>query len=82
MYQIYPASFKDSNDDGLGDIPGILSEMDYIQDLGVDIIWLSPMYESPQHDMGYDISDYEAVYKPYGRHALHGMILLQDTSLT
>lgn len=66
VYQIYPASFKDSNDDGLGDIPGIISKIDYIKDLGIDIIWVSPMYESPQHDMGYDISDYETVYKPYG----------------
>jgi oligo-1,6-glucosidase len=66
VYQIYPASYKDSNADGLGDIPGIISKIDYIQDLGIDIVWLSPMYESPQHDMGYDISDYESVYAPYG----------------
>lgn len=66
VYQIYPASFKDSDDDGLGDIPGILSEIDYVKDLGIDIIWLSPMYDSPQYDMGYDISNYEDVYRPYG----------------
>jgi len=66
VYQIYPASYKDSNNDGLGDIPGIISKIDYIKDLGVDIVWLSPMYDSPQHDMGYDISNYEAVYPPYG----------------
>ncbi|KAG9235699.1 alpha-glucosidase [Amylocarpus encephaloides] len=66
VYQIYPASFKDSNNDGLGDIPGIISKIDYIKDLGIDIIWVSPMYDSPQHDMGYDISNYEAVYPPYG----------------
>lgn len=66
IYQIYPASFKDSNGDGLGDLPGILSELDYIQSLGVDAIWICPMYDSPQHDMGYDISDYEKVYPPYG----------------
>jgi oligo-1,6-glucosidase len=65
-YQIWPASFKDSNGDGLGDIPGILSKLDYLHDLGVDVIWLSPMYASPQVDMGYDISDYNAVYPPYG----------------
>lgn len=65
-YQIYPASFKDSNDDGLGDIPGIVSKVDYLKDLGVDIVWLSPMYESPQVDMGYDISNYEEVHAPYG----------------
>lgn len=66
IYQIYPASFKDSNGDGIGDLPGIISKLDYIQSLGVDAIWLCPMYDSPQHDMGYDISDYEAVYAPYG----------------
>ncbi|GME64880.1 hypothetical protein GTA08_BOTSDO06418 [Neofusicoccum parvum] len=66
IYQIYPASFKDSNGDGLGDLPGILSELDYIQSLGVDAIWICPMYDSPQYDMGYDISNYEAVYPPYG----------------
>ncbi|KAK3494334.1 alpha-glucosidase [Neurospora hispaniola] len=66
VYQIYPASFKDSNGDGLGDIPGIISKLDYIQNLGVDIIWVSPMFESPQIDMGYDVSNYEEVYPPYG----------------
>ncbi|KAH6664393.1 alpha amylase [Plectosphaerella plurivora] len=66
VYQIYPASFKDSNNDGLGDIPGILSKVDYLADLGVDVVWVSPMYKSPQFDMGYDISDYEAVHEPYG----------------
>lgn len=66
VYQIYPASFKDSNDDGLGDIPGIISKIDYLQDLGVDIVWVSPMFESPQVDMGYDISNYEEVHRPYG----------------
>jgi oligo-1,6-glucosidase len=65
-YQIWPASFKDSNGDGLGDIPGILSKLDYLHNLGVDVIWLSPMYASPQIDMGYDISDYNAVYPAYG----------------
>ncbi|CAJ2507061.1 Uu.00g082470.m01.CDS01 [Anthostomella pinea] len=66
VYQIYPASFKDSNSDGLGDIPGIISKVDYLADLGVDIVWVSPMFESPQVDMGYDISNYEAVHAPYG----------------
>ncbi|KAK4124010.1 glycoside hydrolase family 13 protein [Parathielavia appendiculata] len=65
-YQIYPASFKDSNGDGLGDIPGILSRIDYLKDLGIDVVWISPMFDSPQVDMGYDISDYERVYTPYG----------------
>ncbi|PLB53877.1 glycoside hydrolase [Aspergillus steynii IBT 23096] len=66
IYQIYPASFKDSNNDGIGDIPGIISSLDYITSLGVDVVWLSPMYDSPQHDMGYDVADYESVYPPYG----------------
>ena len=66
VYQVYPSSFKDSNGDGLGDIPGIISKLDYLKDLGVDIIWLSPHYDGPQMDMGYDISDYESVYPKYG----------------
>ncbi|KAH7139479.1 alpha-glucosidase-like protein maltase [Dendryphion nanum] len=66
FYQVYPASFKDSNGDGWGDIPGLLSKIPYIASLGVDVVWLSPMFESPQVDMGYDISDYEAVDPSYG----------------
>lgn len=66
FYQIYPASFKDSNGDGLGDIPGIISKLDYLKDLGVNVVWVSPMFESPQVDMGYDISNYEGVHAPYG----------------
>ncbi len=66
VYQVYPASFKDSNGDGLGDIRGVLSKIDYLHDLGVDVVWISPMYDSPQRDMGYDIRSYEKVYEPYG----------------
>lgn len=66
VYQIYPASFNDSNADGIGDIPGIIEKLDYIKDLGVDVVWVCPTYDSPQVDMGYDISDYESVYPPYG----------------
>lgn len=66
VYQIYPASFQDSNNDGIGDLRGITQQLDYIQALGVDVIWICPMYESPQVDMGYDISNYEAVHAPYG----------------
>ncbi|KAJ8099012.1 glycoside hydrolase superfamily [Lipomyces tetrasporus] len=65
VYQIYPASFKDSGD-GIGDIPGIISKLDYINNLGVDIVWLCPCYKSPQVDMGYDISDYRDIYEKYG----------------
>ncbi|SJX62703.1 probable maltase [Sporisorium reilianum f. sp. reilianum] len=66
VYQIWPASFRDSNNDGMGDIQGIIASLDYVKSLGVNTIWLSPMYDSPQVDMGYDISDYESVYPPYG----------------
>ncbi|KAK9384233.1 glycoside hydrolase superfamily [Lipomyces mesembrius] len=66
VYQIYSSSFKDSNGDGIGDIPGITSELDYIKSLGVDIIWMCPSYKSPQYDMGYDLSDFRDVYEKYG----------------
>ncbi|PGH12203.1 hypothetical protein AJ80_06823 [Polytolypa hystricis UAMH7299] len=66
VYQIYPSSFQDSNGDGIGDIPGIISRLDYFQNLGVDIVWLSPILKSPQVDMGYDISDYYDIHAPYG----------------
>ena len=66
IYQIYPRSFSDGNGDGLGDIPGIISKLDYLKDLGVNCVWLSPVYDSPQEDNGYDISDYRNIYKPFG----------------
>ena len=66
FYQIWPNSYKDSDGDGIGDIPGIISTLDYLKDLGVDAIWLCPIYDSPQVDMGYDIRDYQAVWAPYG----------------
>jgi len=65
-YQIYPRSFQDSNDDGMGDIPGIISRLDEIRDLGVGIIWLSPVYKSPDADNGYDISDYREINPRFG----------------
>lgn len=65
-YQIYPKSFYDSNGDGIGDIPGIISKLDYLQDLGVDILWLSPCYSSPLADQGYDISDYYNIDPRFG----------------
>lgn len=65
-YQIYPKSFYDSNGDGIGDIPGIISKLDYLKDLGVDIIWLSPCYQSPLADQGYDISDYYNIDPRFG----------------
>jgi len=66
VYQIYPRSFCDSNGDGIGDIRGITSKMDYLKELGVDVIWLSPVYQSPNDDNGYDISDYQAIMEEFG----------------
>ena len=65
-YQIYPKSFMDSNGDGIGDLKGIISKLDYLKDLGVDIVWLSPIYQSPLADEGYDISDYYAIDPRFG----------------
>lgn len=66
VYQIYPRSFQDSNGDGVGDIPGIISRLDYLHKLGVGVLWLSPVYKSPQVDNGYDISDYRDIHEEYG----------------
>jgi oligo-1,6-glucosidase len=66
IYQIYPRSFKDSNGDGIGDINGIISKLDYLKELGIDVIWLSPVYQSPNDDNGYDISDYRAIMDEFG----------------
>ncbi|MGF1905638.1 glycoside hydrolase family 13 protein [Aliivibrio salmonicida] len=66
VYQIYPRSFCDSNDDGIGDIQGIISKLDYLTTLGIDVIWLSPVYQSPMDDNGYDISDYQAIAAEFG----------------
>lgn len=66
VYQIYPRSFKDSNGDGIGDLNGITEKMDYLKELGIDVIWLSPVYESPNDDNGYDISNYQEIMKDFG----------------
>lgn len=66
IYQIYPRSFQDSNDDGIGDLPGIITRLEYIANLGVDAIWISPFFKSPQKDFGYDVSDYCDVNPEYG----------------
>ena len=66
FYQIYPRSFCDTNGDGIGDIPGIISKLDYLKDLGVDVLWLSPVYESPNDDNGYDISNYKSIHPDFG----------------
>ena len=66
IYQIYPRSFADSNGDGVGDLPGIISKLDYVQWLGVDAIWLSPIYPSPMADFGYDVSNYHDIDPIFG----------------
>ena len=66
VYQIYPRSFKDSNGDGIGDLNGITEKMEYLEKLGVNVVWLSPVYQSPNDDNGYDISDYRAIMTEFG----------------
>ncbi|MGZ9549568.1 glycoside hydrolase family 13 protein [Staphylococcus epidermidis] len=65
-YQVYPRSFNDSNGDGIGDLPGLIEKIDYLENLGIDVIWLSPMYPSPNDDNGYDISDYRGIMSEFG----------------
>ncbi|WHY78540.1 alpha-glucosidase [Neobacillus sp. WH10] len=74
-YQIYPRSFMDSNGDGIGDIQGIISKLDYLKDLGIDVIWVSPMYQSPNDDNGYDISDYQEIMAEFGTMADFDLLL-------
>lgn len=66
IYQIYPRSFADSNGDGIGDLNGITAHLDYLETLGIDVIWLSPVYKSPNDDNGYDISDYRDIMDDFG----------------
>jgi oligo-1,6-glucosidase len=75
VYQIYPRSFKDSDGDGVGDIKGIISKLDYVKSLGVDMVWLNPIYASPNKDNGYDISDYENIMKEFGTMADFDVLL-------
>ena len=77
VYQIYPRSFMDSDGDGIGDLPGILSKLDYLKYLGVNVIWLSPVYDSPNDDNGYDIRDYRAIMKEFGTMADFDRLLTQ-----
>ena len=81
VYQIYPRSFNDTNGDGVGDIPGIIEKLGYLKDLGVNIIWLSPVYSSPNEDNGYDISDYKAINKEYGSMADMDMLIEEAKKL-
>ncbi|MCL2035565.1 MAG: alpha-amylase family glycosyl hydrolase, partial [Oscillospiraceae bacterium] len=81
VYQIYPRSFCDSNGDGIGDINGIALKLEYLKELGVDVIWLSPVYESPMRDNGYDISDYRAINPEFGTMEDFGRMLHKAHSL-
>ncbi len=80
VYQIYPRSFCDSDGDGVGDIRGIISKLDYLKNLGIDIIWLSPIYKSPNDDNGYDISDYKDVHEDFGTMADFDELLSEASS--
>src|SRR5688572_28265818 len=66
VYQVYPRSFQDSNGDGVGDLPGVLARLDHLVELGVDAVWLSPIYVSPMADFGYDVADYTAIHPEFG----------------
>lgn len=66
VYQIYPRSFMDSNGDGIGDLKGIIEKIPYLKELGVNVVWLSPIYQSPNDDNGYDISDYRRIMDEFG----------------
>ncbi|ETI70846.1 glycoside hydrolase family 13 protein [Neobacillus vireti] len=74
-YQVYPRSFMDSNGDGIGDIKGIIAKLDYLKELGIDVIWVSPMYQSPNDDNGYDISDYQEIMAEFGTMADFDLLL-------
>ena len=65
VYQIYPKSFQDTNDDGIGDLQGIIKHLDYIKELGATVIWLNPIYPSPQVDNGYDIANYQDIHSSF-----------------
>ena len=77
IYQVYPRSFCDSNGDGIGDLKGIASKLDYLKELGINVIWLSPVYRSPNDDNGYDISDYQDIMEDFGTMADFDALLAQ-----
>jgi alpha-glucosidase len=77
VYQVYPRSFMDSNGDGMGDLPGLISKLDYLKHLGIDVIWICPMYKSPQDDNGYDISDYQDIHREFGTMADFDLLLTE-----
>ena len=75
-YQIYPRSFYDTNQDGIGDIDGIIAKLDYLADLGIDLLWICPFYESPNDDNGYDISDYQAIHPVFDKEDVSKEVVL------
>lgn len=77
VYQVYPRSFMDSNGDGIGDLKGVISKLDYIRDLGANVIWLNPIYRSPNDDNGYDISDYRDIMQEFGTMADFDLLLAE-----
>jgi len=77
VYQIYPRSFKDTTGSGVGDIYGIIEKLEYIKSLGVDVIWLCPVYDSPNDDNGYDISDYRKISDDFGGQSAFDDLLLK-----
>ena len=79
VYQIYPRSFADSNGDGIGDLPGITAHLDHLSELGVDTVWLSPHFDSPNADNGYDIRDYRTVMREFGTMADFDHLLAEMT---
>src|SRR4051812_30779500 len=81
IYQVYPRSFADSDGDGIGDLPGVRSRLPYLRDLGVDAVWLSPFYPSPQADAGYDVADYRDVDPRFGTLADADELILQAHEL-
>jgi oligo-1,6-glucosidase len=81
VYQVYPQSFKDSNNDGIGDLNGIIEKLPYLKKLGIDVIWLNPIYVSPQVDNGYDIADYYQINPDYGTLSDFEQLIQQAHSL-
>ena len=79
VYEVYVQSFQDSNNDGIGDLRGIIQRLDYLKDLGVDMLWLSPIYQSPLEDQGYDISDFKAINPMFSRLKIGRTLEMQFT---
>lgn len=76
-YEVYPRSFQDTNNDGIGDLQGVIQHLDYLKSLGITMIWLAPVYQSPMVDMGYDISDYQAIDPQFGTMADFDQLLVE-----